>query len=1291
MKIQISDTVLFPAAGMLIMAIEAVQQQTAGADRTVTGYLLEQADFLNPIIVQEAWEDRTEVQVHLQPVKKKGNHGNEAQSTSFEVAIFSYPRNGQWSQCFRAGITVEYDDKKENELRQVEDETVRGLYTQALKLCRFPIDSQLFYRDAAEHGLQYGDWFQLLHDIRWDGSRTAVADVEVSRARYQSESLVHPTLLDTAFHVLRVSAGQEPAANVPVRLERAWFSAEGWQRPGNASVRWLATSNRAGSTSSRSGFEKLGYNGEDGTLYAMAADGTVLCVIKKALTAAVSRGSRADAMRQDKKQAKKLLYSIEWKPQLSLLEPQQLARVCGADVFTRDETAIVANHADLCAALDLVAVRTLKHLDRSSIPDNHLQRHVDWMEHHVATLTPARRQEGETIRDADLEARLLRVEAALPAWKLYTACARQLGAILAGDVDPLQVVFESDLANIFYASLFQNLCADGRLATFLDLASHENPAMRILEVGAGTGGMTGHVLNALQAREARTGAPSFAEYTYTDISPVFFERARSRWPDLHKQGRMTFRPLDLDRPVGSQGVEPGSYDMVIAASVLHATPYLEATLRNVRAALRPGGRLVLVEVINPADVATNFMAGLVPGWWVAGEEWRPHSAAVTELVWDALLRANGFSGNDMLLRDYRSDECHIMSVIVSTANEAEGVDIQSRSKTPALQQTRRVVLVVDETAPEHQIYLAGLVGSRLGPGWQTTTVCPFSTDQLPGALEELTEDDAVICLIEVRNRPLLANLSEQNYACLQQLIKHAPRLMWATAPNSSDDPLAAHYGVAQGFLRSIRAEQGVSVDGSRSRLVNVAIEGAADAALCADWIAKVFLAAFGPSTSSEVVPGEVEYVVRDGLLMMGRAVENVAGNEALRSLLKPQLRQAVWEDIPGVQLSVGTQGGSLASDEPVFFVRDATHSPEADIGPDEVEIAAKAWSLNQDDIQADSPSQETDDYEPLPGPISGCAGVITRMGRNCGRSLLQPGDRVCMLLTAGNSVMRKYPRAHHTAVTKMPPATGKLSFEAAAASLVPGITAYHALADVARLRPGMSVLVHHAAASGVGQMAVRIARFLGADRIFTTTTTSSSSSAGPDNEDGDEERRLLIETLGIPAEDIFPSRPAAAFARGVRRATRGRAGGVDVVFNSAALVGLGDETLLRALCECLAPGGHLLEVGGASVTADAAATVPVSALARNITFSVVRPEGLSLEAAGRLASTVMRLLGEQDGIQTPRPLHVFDVSRVNEALKQVRGGRPATGGIVVCPRDQEVVSVSDRPRGSIVPVTFLGC
>ncbi|KAF7558100.1 hypothetical protein G7Z17_g20 [Cylindrodendrum hubeiense] len=1191
----ITDTVLYPASGMLVMAIEAVQQMER-ADRTAAGYLVNKAEFISPIRVQETWEDRIETRVHLR--HEKGQRGESRTSNLFQVTIFTYSRD-QWNECFRASIQIDYQNSSEfngeNE-RLHYNQAVLSQYTEATEACRLPIDSRIFYRDAADHGLQYGDLFQMVQNVYWDGHTNAVARLDVSKARYQTSSLVHPAILDQAFHVLRVSAGQQPVANVPVRLTNAWFASSGWQT--SKSVRWLATSTTSGANSS----DGAGH-GEHGSVFALADDGKVLCSIQKAMTSAVSKIAT--------KKEKKLLYSIEWKPSLSLLDTEQLARACPTEDPTRDETSMMANHATLCASLDLAAARALKHMDRAKIPKS-LHRHVKWMEHHVSKLSLSQREEGEKIGDEEFESRLHEIEKVLPAWKLYTTCARKLLQILAGEIDPLHVVFESDQADIFYTDLFQRLCADGRLEHIIDLLSHENPALRILEVGAGTGGMTGHLVTALLNREKRIGAPSFAEYSYTDISPAFFEKASSRWSELKEQGRISFKTLDLDQPIDSQGFEPASYDIVVAASVLHATPDLEATIRNVRKTLKPGGRLVLLEAINPDDIATNFMAGLVPGWWVAREDWRPHSAAVPEQLWDRCLKANGFSGNDLIMRDYESDECHTMSVIITTAvGEAQPANGPIRKHG-------RIVFVVEDQQLSHQLELAEAVRSRVDPDSnRLIRVSSFSLEQLSQTLQNLNENDIVICLAEVLNRPLLSRLPKTGFTCLQLLIKQAPNLLWVTATNPSNDQYP-DYGVVQGFLRSIRAEQ------PENHIVTLAIEGEADITSCACFVTTVLHNVFDSQASKDI-----EYIVRDGLLMTGRAVEDVSGNNMLRPLLSKQLQSRAWAEGPALQLSVGSPG-NLAS---LQFVQDTKY--EISLAPNEVEIEAKAWGLSYHDVQAVMGHLDAH-REPLGGD---CAGIITRVGNACSSSI-QPGDRVCMF---ASGCIRKYPRAHETAVFKM---HDTVSMEAATSTLVPAMTAYYALAGVTRLAEGDKILIHSAAGS-VGQMAIKIAQTQKVD-IFATVSSP-------------EEKQFLIEKLGICDTHIFYSQNTS-WCPGVLRATRGD--GVDVVLNTFS-----GENMLQASSECIARCGQFVDIGRENMGDDV--VIPVSIITKNITFSVVSLVALSPRVMARLFNKTMQLLVEGK-IQQPEPLHIFSASNVEQAFRKLQDDN-RIGRAVITPKPNDVV------------------
>lgn len=1194
----ISDTVVYPAAGMLIMAIEAVQQMVP-ADRVVAGYFVKEATFISPIIIEETWEDRTETSLTLRPVGQQGD-----KSTQFETTIFSH-RNGQWTECSRATIKVDYaesvtaDDVDDE--RRLAEEDVKRQHKLATQSCDKPVDSNVHYSYASEQGLQYGDWFSILQDIRWDNKLNAVGRVDVSKKRYQTSSLVHPAVLDTAFHVLRVSAGSQPAANVPVRLEDAWFASSGWQHPQTSFVQWLATSNSAANG-------EVG-RGEQGKLHALSDDGKVLCTIQKAVTAAVTTGA------QEKET--KLLYGVEWKPQLSLLEPKQLSAACRADSYTRDETVVLANHAKMCSALDLAAARTLKVVDHAKVPEG-LVKHVEWMQHHVSTnMSPEARQEAETLSDSEVEARLSEVDNVLPAWKLYTECARKLPEMLAGDLDPLQVVFGSDLASIFYEDLFLNLCSDGRLGRLLDLASHENPRLRFLEVGAGTGGMTGHIIKALQEREVRTGSPSFSEYTYTDISPAFFERAKSRWPDL--QDRMTFKTLDLDRSVDSQGFEAGSYDYIVAASVLHATPHLEENIRSICKALKPGGRLILLEVINPDDIATNFMAGLVPGWWVAREEWRPHSAAIPEDLWDKCLRENGFSGNDVVIRDYENDKCHIMSIIISTA-AGQPADVQEDSV-----KSGKVVFVVDDQEQGQQQELVDLVRGRAGLAeHQQADVCPFTLDGLEKTLASVTEHDTVVCLAEA-NKPLLAHLTEDDFKSLQYLISHARNLLWITS-TSTEDSQYPDYSIMQGFFRTIRAEQ------SDSHIVTLAIEGNSDTATRADFIQKVFQSSFGPQPSDEL-----EYVVTDGLLTTGRAVEDVSGNNTLRSLLSRQLQRKPWTEGPALQLSIG----SLGNLDTLRFVEDVAH--ETELGPLEVEIDAKAWGLVPQDMQAAMGRLDGDD-----GLLGGdCAGVVVKIGHGCDASI-KPGDRVWMMAPG---CARQFPRANVKNVFKIP---DSMTFEAVTSVCVPTMTAYQALVEIGRLEEGDRVLVH-SAADIMGHVAVQIARIQGAE-VFATAATP-------------EKRQFLTERLSIPKDHIFSS-ATGQFGQGVMRITGGE--GVDVVYNSLP----GDDAM-RASCECMARNGRLIQIDRTNISANT--TLPAALLARNISFSAVDVTELSPKVASRLLKKTTQLL-EDGQIQHVQPVRVFNASEVEEAFKELQSGS-SLGRVIITPKPGDVVPVSlHRPQ-----------
>lgn len=107
-----------------------------------------------------------------------------------------------------------------------------------------------------------------------------------------------------------------------------------------------------------------------------------------------------------------------------------------------------------------------------------------------------------------------------------------------------------------------------------------------------------------------------------------------------------------------------------------------------------------------------------------------------------------------------------------------------------------------------------------------------------------------------------------------------------------------------------------------------------------------------------------------------------------------------------------------------------------------------------------------------------------------------------------------------------------ISFEEAAVMPTVHTTAYHALVNVAKLRPNQSILTH-AAAGGVGQAASQLAKHLGLVAYVTVRS--------------EDKRSLVMEKYGVQPSHIFNSRDGN-FVKAVQRVTNGR--GVDCVLNS---------------------------------------------------------------------------------------------------------------------------------------------
>ncbi|MGW4690625.1 SDR family NAD(P)-dependent oxidoreductase, partial [Streptomyces sp. NPDC004244] len=352
---------------------------------------------------------------------------------------------------------------------------------------------------------------------------------------------------------------------------------------------------------------------------------------------------------------------------------------------------------------------------------------------------------------------------------------------------------------------------------------------------------------------------------------------------------------------------------------------------------------------------------------------------------------------------------------------------------------------------------------------------------------------------------------------------------------------------------------------------------------------------------------EPELVVRgDSVLAPRLAAAHKAGTP---DTLVPDVRDQPWHlDIE--------EKGRLDT----FVFRPVDRSEP--LGEGDVRVAVRAAGMNFRDV--------LNALDMVHAPKLGleCAGVVLETGP--GVTHLQVGDRVMGLAvgTFGSEV-----RVDARWMVRIP---DHLTFVEAATVPLAYLTAHYAFTDLATLNPGDKVLIH-AAAGGVGQAAMQLARHAGCE-VYGTASPG---------------KWRTLRELGLSDGHIASSRNTD-FARQWRSATGGA--GMDVVLN--ALTG----QFVDASLELLPRGGQFLEMGKTDVR-DAEAVAAAYPGVRYQAFDLVD------SGADRIQEMLLELVALlEQGAITPLPYSAFDIREAPGAFRTMAQGRTTGKLILTVPR-----------------------
>lgn len=245
---------------------------------------------------------------------------------------------------------------------------------------------------------------------------------------------------------------------------------------------------------------------------------------------------------------------------------------------------------------------------------------------------------------------------------------------------------------------------------------------------------------------------------------------------------MDFKKLDIEVDPLAQSFTASTFDLVAAASCLHATRSLDRTMKHVRKLLKPGGTLLLIEAT--ADrLEGQLIFGTLPGWWLGEEPERQNSPNASLDMWDRVLRETGFTGVDFEISDYEEPEFQSARVMLS--------------RTVAKVQEPLSIVVEDAATISTQPWLSELVEAiRVKIGVAPNVVSLDDVDAFKNSVCVMT--------VEMENA-FVDGMDETKFEKLKELFNHCSGLLWLSCGGlvDSQDP---SFSATKGLLRTMRQE-----------------------------------------------------------------------------------------------------------------------------------------------------------------------------------------------------------------------------------------------------------------------------------------------------------------------------------------------------------------------------------------------------------------------------------------------------------------------------------------------------
>ncbi|KAI9151270.1 Polyketide synthase [Paramyrothecium foliicola] len=599
---KVGEDIVFPFAGYIALAGEAVRQLTGGKEE---GFKIRNIIVSVALVLSE--ENPTEIVTTFH--RRRLTNTNSSHWWEFTVAS----HNGHAWNKHCAGEVMAVDTSL----------PVREFPKPQLQSLPRKIKPVAWYGTLSRGGLDLGPEFQRIREIATSTNRDqrAVGTISNSGTPDESSYHIHPTVIDGTLQLMSVAAVSGCARKVknwlPVSIDE--ISVARWHQDMTSLVSANITSNLA----------LLGQGQcvtEDGSLILEA----------KGIQMALADGSQIPIGVGTTHAAAR----ITWSSHIDFLNVQDLIL---PKLDRVAQISILYELAELCL---LAWQNHLNTTGKERVANSdHIQKYVHWMSAEVQRQgfrrLPAVRA-GESLEStiaskiSELTKCLEDTPLAPAAISLQQLCDRMP---LVWNLGAQENLMPADTLHNLHRFVDESVDQ----SQFLRQLGHWKPNLRILELG--TAGQESSAKEILKHLTLPGDVILCSKYTFTSTG---FVSAKDQ--QQVNFGNMEYATLEINKDLSEQGFEPGQYDLIVASNHIHKTPCLKKSLANIKKLLSSDGRLLLRELC-PASKWINMIYGLQQSWWCGAEDGRSEEPYVDPQQWVAELLAAGFDQVDKFVLD----------------------------------------------------------------------------------------------------------------------------------------------------------------------------------------------------------------------------------------------------------------------------------------------------------------------------------------------------------------------------------------------------------------------------------------------------------------------------------------------------------------------------------------------------------------------------------------------------------------------------------------------------------------